>query len=171
MANARKPDWTHDALYTTTTYGLKNDLPIRIPRIWEIGSFSVMLAGLAAFENQHKVVGAGDRHESDLILGGYPIRLSINYALGSNKDLSEEVTMAIILVRNTLSFAIGYGSTPWFHMGYENTFLSAAFVGLAITLCFPGLVLVKWTHVSEEDGIEHISLGVASSIGVQIHRT
>ncbi|KAF9231344.1 hypothetical protein BU15DRAFT_19868, partial [Melanogaster broomeanus] len=66
--------------------------------------------------------------------------LSIGYALDLTRtktsDLSSEVTMAVILVRNTLSFAIGYGITPWLNMGYQNTFISAAFVGLAITMTF-----------------------------------
>ncbi|KAH7884237.1 major facilitator superfamily domain-containing protein [Phlebopus sp. FC_14] len=68
--------------------------------------------------------------------------LSIGYALDSYKDLSGEVMMAVILVRNTLSFAIGYGITPWLYMGYQNTFISAAFVGLAITMTF--LIVIKW---------------------------
>ncbi|KAH0832878.1 major facilitator superfamily domain-containing protein [Lanmaoa asiatica] len=61
--------------------------------------------------------------------------LSIGYALDSYKDLSGEVMMAVILVR-------GYGITPWLQMGYQNTFISAAFVGLAITMTF--LVVIKW---------------------------
>ncbi|KAG2125510.1 major facilitator superfamily domain-containing protein [Suillus clintonianus] len=68
--------------------------------------------------------------------------LSIGYALDSYKDLGGEVMMAVILVRNTLSFAIGYGITPWLHMGYQNTFISAGFVGLAITMTF--LIVIKW---------------------------
>jgi hypothetical protein len=34
------------------------------------------------------------------------------------------------------------GSTPWLHMGYQNTFISAGFVGLAITMTF--LIVIKW---------------------------
>ncbi|KAH9949168.1 major facilitator superfamily domain-containing protein [Amylocystis lapponica] len=68
--------------------------------------------------------------------------LSLGLALDAYKDLSGDVMMSVILVRNTLSFAIGYGITPWLHMGYQNTFVSAAFVGLAITMTF--LIVVKW---------------------------
>ncbi|GBE86769.1 hypothetical protein SCP_1000110 [Sparassis crispa] len=68
--------------------------------------------------------------------------LSLGFALDSYKDLSGEVMMAVIIVRNTLSFAIGYGITPWLHIGYQNTFISAAFVGLAITMTF--LVVIRW---------------------------
>ncbi|KAI0937871.1 hypothetical protein AcW1_003913 [Taiwanofungus camphoratus] len=68
--------------------------------------------------------------------------LSLRFALGSYRDLSGEVMMAVIIVRNSLSFAIGYGITPWLAMGYQNTFMSAAFVGLAIKMSF--LVVIKW---------------------------
>ncbi|KAI0915373.1 hypothetical protein AcV5_003864 [Taiwanofungus camphoratus] len=68
--------------------------------------------------------------------------LSLGYALDAYRDMSGEVMIAVILVRNTLSFAIGYGITPWLHMGYQNTFISAAFVGLAITTTF--LAVVRW---------------------------
>lgn len=36
----------------------------------------------------------------------------------------------------------GYGITPWLYMGYQNTFISAGFVGLAITMTF--LIVIKW---------------------------
>jgi hypothetical protein len=39
--------------------------------------------------------------------------------------------IAVIIVRNTLSFAIGYGLTPWLEgMGQQNCFISAGFIGL-----------------------------------------
>ncbi|OBZ78849.1 Poly [ADP-ribose] polymerase 2 [Grifola frondosa] len=78
--------------------------------------------------------------------------LSLGYALDSYKDLSGEVMMTIIIVRNTLSFAIGYGITPWLHMGLQNTFITAAFVGLAVTLTF--LIVIRfgkgWRASSKE---------------------
>ncbi|KAH7884843.1 major facilitator superfamily domain-containing protein [Phlebopus sp. FC_14] len=93
--------------------------------------------------------------------------LSIGYAIDAYRELSGEVMMAVILVRNTLSFVIGYGITPWLHnMGYQNTFVSAAFVGLAITMTF--FVVIKWGkawrvssgkrywgYVASSSGFEH----------------
>ncbi len=36
-----------------------------------------------------------------------------------------------ILVRNTMSFAISYGITPWLtNLGLQNCFISAAFIGM-----------------------------------------
>ena len=42
-----------------------------------------------------------------------------------------------ILVRNTMSFAIGYGITPWLeNLGLQNCFISAAFIGMTASSAF-----------------------------------
>ncbi|KAJ5585724.1 hypothetical protein N7450_005511 [Penicillium hetheringtonii] len=71
------------------------------------------------------------------------ITLSVNYMVDSYRELSGVAMVSIILVRNTMSFAIGYGITPWIeNMGYQNCFISAAFIGLACALTF--LVMIKF---------------------------
>ncbi|KAI9739248.1 MAG: hypothetical protein M1834_007461 [Cirrosporium novae-zelandiae] len=71
------------------------------------------------------------------------ITLSVNYCIDSYRDLSGEAIITVIVVRNTMSFAIGYGLTPWVtDMGYQNAFIVAAFIGLAQALTF--LVFVKY---------------------------
>lgn len=51
--------------------------------------------------------------------------------------------VTVIIIRNTMSFAVNYGITPWVtNMGYQNAFLVAAFAGLAQVLTF--LVVVKY---------------------------
>ena len=71
------------------------------------------------------------------------IQVSVSYCVDSYRDLSGEAMITVILVRNTMSFAIGYGITPWVtNMGYQNAFIVAAFAGLAQVLTF--LVFVKW---------------------------
>lgn len=40
------------------------------------------------------------------------LQLSVSYCIDSYKDLSGEAMVTVILVRNTMSFAIGYGVTP-----------------------------------------------------------
>ncbi|KAI5207719.1 MFS general substrate transporter [Aureobasidium subglaciale] len=71
------------------------------------------------------------------------IQLSISYAVDSYKDLGGEAIVTVILVRNTMSFAIGYGITPWIDgMGLQNAFILAAFAGLAQCLTF--FAMVKW---------------------------
>ncbi|TGO47311.1 hypothetical protein BOTNAR_0532g00040 [Botryotinia narcissicola] len=60
------------------------------------------------------------------------IPISCNYAI-----------VTVIIIRNTMSFAINYGITPWIlNTGYQNTFVAAAFISLAQVLVF--LVFVKW---------------------------
>lgn len=71
------------------------------------------------------------------------IQLSVTYAIDSYKDLSGEAMVTVIIIRNTMSFAMGYGITPWVtNMGYQNAFIVAAFAGLAQVLTF--LAVVKW---------------------------
>ncbi|RAL67460.1 hypothetical protein DID88_008215 [Monilinia fructigena] len=71
------------------------------------------------------------------------IQLSVSYCIDSYKDLSGEAMVTVIIIRNTMSFAIGYGITPWVtDMGYQNAFIVAAFAGLAQVLTF--FAAVKW---------------------------
>ncbi|RBQ66398.1 hypothetical protein FVER14953_08664 [Fusarium verticillioides] len=69
--------------------------------------------------------------------------ISINYLIDSYYELSGDAMVTIILVRNTMSFAISYGITPWItNMGYQNCFISAAFIALvACSACF---VMIKF---------------------------
>ncbi|KAJ4291755.1 hypothetical protein N0V90_009650 [Kalmusia sp. IMI 367209] len=60
------------------------------------------------------------------------LQLSVAYCIDSYRALSGEAIITVILVRNTMSFAIGYGITPWVtDMGLQNCFITAAFVGMA----------------------------------------
>ncbi|SPJ78071.1 related to transporter protein HOL1 [Fusarium torulosum] len=69
--------------------------------------------------------------------------ISINYLIDSYYDLSGDAIVTIILVRNTMSFAISYGITPWIiNLGYQNCFISAAFIGLAA--CSAVFVVIKF---------------------------
>ena len=70
-------------------------------------------------------------------------QLPISYCIDSYKDLGADAIVSVICIRNTMSFAIGYGVTPWVvNMGYQNAFLVAAFAGLAQVLTF--LIFVKY---------------------------
>lgn len=71
------------------------------------------------------------------------ITLSVNYLIDSYHAISGDAMATVIIVRNTMSFAIGYGITPWIdNIGYQNCFISAAFVGLAACLAF--VVMIIW---------------------------
>ncbi|OHW96485.1 major facilitator superfamily transporter [Colletotrichum incanum] len=59
-------------------------------------------------------------------------QLSISYCIDCYKELGEDAIVTVILIRNTMSFAVSYGITPWVeNMGYQNAFLVAAFSALA----------------------------------------
>ena len=71
------------------------------------------------------------------------LQLSVLYAIDSYKQLAGEALVTVILVRNTMSFAVNYGLTPWVTgMGLQNAFIVAAFAGLAQALTF--LIFVRW---------------------------
>ncbi|ETN43749.1 uncharacterized protein HMPREF1541_02908 [Cyphellophora europaea CBS 101466] len=71
------------------------------------------------------------------------ITLSVNYLIDSYHDISGDAIVTVILVRNTMSFAISYGITPWLTtLGYQNCFISAAFVGMAASSVF--LIMIKF---------------------------
>jgi hypothetical protein len=83
----------------------------------------------------------------------FGVQLSIAYAIDSYRALSGEAIITVILVRNTMSFAIGYGITPWVQdMGLQNCFITAAFVGLA-------QVLSVWLMIKYGKGLREKSVG------------
>ncbi|CAD0096696.1 unnamed protein product [Aureobasidium mustum] len=58
---------------------------------------------------------------------------AIQYATSAYRDLSGELITTIILIRNTLSFAINYGINPWIDgMGTQNTFITAAMIAFVL---------------------------------------
>lgn len=71
------------------------------------------------------------------------VTLSLAYLVDSYRDLSGDSLATCIIIRNTMSFAIGYGITPWLDaLGYQNCFISVAFVGLVVCSVF--LVMIKF---------------------------
>lgn len=73
----------------------------------------------------------------------FGIQLSVSYAIDSYRDLSGEAMITVIIVRNTMSFAIGYGLTPWVdNMGLQNAFILAGFAGMA-QVCTV-FIFTKW---------------------------
>ncbi|RDW69776.1 hypothetical protein BP6252_08796 [Coleophoma cylindrospora] len=56
---------------------------------------------------------------------------AIQYATSTYRDLGGELITTIILIRNTLSFAINYGITPWINaQGRRDTFITVAAIAL-----------------------------------------
>lgn len=64
-------------------------------------------------------------------------QLSLSYCIDTYKDLGGEAVITVIIIRNTMACAFGFGVTPWItNMGYQNAFLVAAFVGMAQVCSF-----------------------------------
>ncbi|KIV83248.1 hypothetical protein PV11_05293 [Exophiala sideris] len=73
----------------------------------------------------------------------FGITLSVNYLIDTYHEISGDAMTTVIIVRNTMSFAIGYGITPWItNMGVQNCFISAAFVGMAASSVF--FIMIIW---------------------------
>ncbi|KAL1404973.1 hypothetical protein Q8F55_008586 [Vanrija albida] len=126
----------------------KNGLREPEDRLWLLGLNALILpVGLILWG-----VGAAKHiHWFGLVVGGCLVAFTsasggafaLNYVLDSYKDLGGEVVLSVILVRNTMSFAVSYGITPWVvNMGYQNAFIVAALVGMAVYLSF--LPVIKW---------------------------
>ncbi|GAA5912631.1 hypothetical protein JCM6882_004695 [Rhodosporidiobolus microsporus] len=63
--------------------------------------------------------------------------ISAAFVLDSYKEMALEVMVAAVLVRNTLSFAIGYAVAPWLEgLGVQNMNLSMGFAGAAFCALF-----------------------------------
>ncbi|OAL34849.1 hypothetical protein AYO20_05809 [Fonsecaea nubica] len=72
----------------------------------------------------------------------FGVTLSVNYMIDSYHGISGDAIVTVILVRNTMSFAISYGITPWLtNLGYQNCFISAAFIGMAASSVFFAMIV------------------------------
>lgn len=94
--------------------------------VWGVGAqHQIHWAGLA--------IGLGILTFS-VVAGG---SVALSYNIDCFKDISGDSTTSIIVIRNTLGFAISYGITPWYtNMGLQNCFIMAGFLSLACTLTF-----------------------------------
>lgn len=74
-----------------------------------------------------------------VVVGGV---IGLSYNVDCFKDISGGTTTSVIVIRNTLSFAISYGITPWWeNMGLQNCFISVCFIALASNATF---LLMIW---------------------------
>ncbi|RFU79265.1 major facilitator superfamily [Trichoderma arundinaceum] len=99
--------------------------------VWGVGAYhDIHWAGLA--------VGLGILTFS-CVAGG---SIALSYNVDCFKDMSGESTASVIIIRNTLGFAISYGITPWYtNMGLQNCFIMAGFLSLGCTSTF---LLMIW---------------------------
>ncbi|CUM65861.1 uncharacterized protein PRCAT00003510001 [Priceomyces carsonii] len=123
----------------------RNGLSLAEDRLWSLilymilGPASLILWGVGAAHEVHwfgLVIGAG-------LMGGLaPIgcSVSVTYVVDTYHEMSCECMVVVIMIRNLMGFAINYGISPWVtNMGYQNCFITAAFVCLA---CFSTSLLM-----------------------------
>lgn len=94
--------------------------------IWGVGAqHNVSWPGLA--------IGLGILTFS-VVTGG---SIALSYNVDCFKDISGMSTTSVIIIRNTLGFAVSYGITPWYtNMGLQNCFIMAGFLSLGCTSTF-----------------------------------
>ncbi|KAL2862799.1 major facilitator superfamily domain-containing protein [Aspergillus lucknowensis] len=63
--------------------------------------------------------------------------IALSYNVDCFKDISGPSTTTVIIIRNTIGFAISYGITPWYtNMGLTGCFTMAGVLSMACTLTF-----------------------------------
>lgn len=65
------------------------------------------------------------------------VPLSINYTVDTYHDMASMAMTVIVIIRNTMYFAVSYGIQHWIDgMGLQNAYISCAFIGMAATAVF-----------------------------------
>lgn len=116
-------------------------------RLWGIAvsgilaSAGLILWGVGAARHIHwfgLVFGLG-MVSTGVVVAGV---IGLSYNVDCFKDISGGTTASVIIVRNTMSFALSYGITPWWeNMGLQNCFITVCMVCLVTNATF---LLLVW---------------------------
>ncbi|KAI3556555.1 major facilitator superfamily transporter [Colletotrichum abscissum] len=91
--------------------------------------FSMLLYGLGVTYHIHWM-GLVVSQFTLAINNALAVAGSLGYAIASYPQLSGDMITTCVIIRNTMSFAINYGITPWLnHMGYRDTYIIVAAIG------------------------------------------
>ncbi|KAJ0167050.1 putative MFS-type transporter [Colletotrichum tanaceti] len=91
--------------------------------------FSMLLYGLGVAYHVHWM-GLVVSQFTLAINNALAVAGSLGYAIASYPQLSGDMITTCVVIRNTMSFAINYGITPWLdRMGYRDTYVIVAAVG------------------------------------------
>ncbi|KAF6835322.1 major facilitator superfamily transporter [Colletotrichum plurivorum] len=127
-------------------------------RLWLFSVLMILIPGsllLWGVGAAHQVHWFGQIFAMGALSGGVTAgsQLAITYCIDSYKELGGDAIVTVILIRNTMSFAVNYGITPWVtNMGWQNAFLVAAFAALAQIALF--LVMIKWGRKLRQNSVE-----------------
>ncbi|KAL2883489.1 hypothetical protein SGCOL_001172 [Colletotrichum sp. CLE4] len=91
--------------------------------------FSMLLYGLGVTYHIHWM-GLVISQFTLAINNALAVAGSLGYAIASYPQLSGDMITTCVIIRNTMSFAINYGITPWLnHMGYRDTYIIVGVIG------------------------------------------
>ncbi|TEA12921.1 putative MFS-type transporter [Colletotrichum sidae] len=91
--------------------------------------FSMLLYGLGVAYHVHWV-GLVVSQFALAVNNALAVAGSLGYAIASYPQLSGDMITTCVIIRNTMSFAINYGITPWLdRMGYRDTYIVVGAVG------------------------------------------
>ncbi|KAK1625556.1 major facilitator superfamily transporter [Colletotrichum phormii] len=91
--------------------------------------FSMLLYGLGVTYHIHWM-GLVISQFTLAINNALAVAGSLGYAIASYPQLSGDMITTCVIIRNTMSFAINYGITPWLnHMGYRDTYIIVGAIG------------------------------------------
>lgn len=117
-------------------------------RLWVLIAYLILCPSMLILWG----VGAADKiHWFPIILGmGFVQGMSaltsicsVNYAVDSYREIASDSMVTVILIRNCMSFGIGYGVTPWFqNEGLKRCFGEAAAVSFVCISTF--FIFIKW---------------------------
>ena len=72
--------------------------------------------------------------------------------------------ISVIIIRNTLGFAVSYGINPWINgMGLQNCFITVAMVALVCTFTFVPMIFIgkKLRRFSAKKYWEYVATSAA----------
>lgn len=136
--------WSGNAADWIALHLARRNNGVREPeyRLWVLLISGIMSAaglitwGVGAYHDVHwigLVFGLG-MLTFGCVTGG---SIAVSYNADCFKKIAGETTVSIMLIRNTIGFAISYAITPWWtNQGLQNCFITAGMVSLACTFTF-----------------------------------
>ncbi|CAN8096261.1 unnamed protein product [Discula destructiva] len=123
--------------------------------------FSMLLYGLGVTYHIHWM-GLVISQFTLAISNALAVAASLGYAISSYPQLSGDMITTCVLIRNTMSFAINYGITPWLDaMGYRNTYIIVAVVGFVWNASI--FVMINYGRIMREKSAQRYWKDVAKA--------
>lgn len=93
-----------------------------------------------------------------------PLKIYEHSLNRKKKEIAGESLISVIIIRNTLGFAVSYGIDPWINgMGLQNCFITVSMVALVCTFTFLPMIFVgkKLRRFSTKKYWEYVATSAA----------